>query len=274
MKKLLINIGQEAIVGVVYETAGKNKTLRRVMEIPCTDYYNNSGRLDFSRIVNAIKKILPKEEKKLDIDLILPTYVTDVAYADAIDDQYDKEEKKPVRSRTEKTVFVGESQTKKINQNISFNNKELTSIVTAFHREKLNVVRAICNTSCYHNFISLFNHSDMYGSMDFKTHICMVWGLSRVSYIVMLGNLPVELRESDYNIVEIYKDLVASGCELPLYQVLKVMNNCHISTDLEAGLTLEHNSNIITEGSRTIELNDTVIALVKDAFYSYITNMV
>ena len=274
MKKLLINIGQEAVVGVIYETAGKSKSLRRVMEIPCTDYYNNSGRLDIVRIVSAIKKILPREAKNLDIDLILPTYVTDVEYVDAIDDQYDKEEKKTVHSRAEKMVFVGESQTKKINQNIAFNSKELTTIISAFHREKLSVVRAISNISCYHNFMSLFNHTEMYGSMDFKTHICMVWGLSKVSYIFMLGNLPVELRVSDYSLTEVYKDLVASGCELPLYQVLKIMNNCYISTDPEAGLILEHSSNIITEGSRTIELSDTVIALVENAFYSYITNMV
>ena len=274
MRKLIINIGQEAVVGVVYETSGKSKTLRRVLELPCFDYYNNHGRLDIVRIVNGINKLLPKDAKGLDIDLILPSYATDVKYIDAVDDIEKEDKKETVKRFDEKTVFIGESQTRKINQVITYSNKEITNIVSAFHREKLNVVRAISSATCYHNYMALFNQSDSYGGMDFKTHIAMVWGASKVTYIIMLGNLPVEARTSEYSLTKVYEDISTMGCEIPFYQALKAMNNFTLSTDPDTGILLESRSSMITEGSRVIELNDSVIGIIKEAFFDYLTNMV
>lgn len=280
MKKLILNIGQEAVVGVIYEAAGKTKSLRRVFEIPCIDYYNNMGRLDIMRIVSSVKKAMPRDVRSLDIDLILPTYVTDVEYVDAIEDQYDdhdekneKNKKKGLQNRVEKTVFIGESQTRRVNQKIVFNIKELNAIVTAFHKENLNVVRALSNASCYHNFMAAFNATDAYGA-DFKAHICMVWGISKISYIIMLGNLPVEMYSSNYKLTDSYQDLAAMGCNLPLSQVIKVMNSFYLTPDPDAGLILEHSSNMITDGSRTIELADAEIALIENVFYSFVTGLV
>ena len=274
MRKLIVNIGQEAIVGVVYETTGKTKTLRRVLELPCFDYYNNHGRLDINRIVIGVKKLLPREARGLDVDLILPTYVTDSQYVNAVEDIDMGERRENAKKRDSKTVFIGESQTRKINQIIEYSSKEITNIVSAFHREKLNVVRAISTESCYHNYMALFNHSDAFGGMDFKTHIGIVWGASKVSYIIMLGNLPVEARISDHSLTQVYEDIVSVGCELPFYQVLKVMNNFTLSTDPDTGILLENKSNVITEGSRVIELNETVIGIIKDAFFDYLTNVI
>lgn len=273
MKKLILNIGQEAVVGAVYETVGKSKNIRRVIELSCLEYYNNAGRLDIGRIAVAISKLLPRDCRHLDIDLILPTYVTENVYVDAINEKAEKDQEKENKIKTEKVVFVGESQTKKINQVITYNNKELASIVSAFHRQKLNVVRALSNMTCYHNYVSLFNHSEMYGNMEFKTHVCIVWGVSKIQYFVMLGNLPVEVRTANYSLTEFYGDLVAMGCDLPLSYVLKALNNLRISTNPDDGLIIEHDSSTITDGPRTIELDETVMLSIKNAFYSFVTGM-
>ena len=82
MKKLIINIGQEAVVGATYEVNGKDKIINRVFEFPCLSYYNNVGAFEFPRMIATIKRVMPRDVRGLDIDLILPTYVTDVEYVD------------------------------------------------------------------------------------------------------------------------------------------------------------------------------------------------
>lgn len=284
MKKMIINIGQEAVVGAVYETSGKSKVLDRVFEFSCLNYYNNHGMLDFARIVATIKKYMSKELRGLDIDLILPTNITDVEYVDCVANPDVKS--KVEGNITTKVVDIGESQTKKIKQKITYNSRVLTSIVQVFHKEKLNVTRALSNVSCYHNFMSVFNPTDLYSGGENKTHVCVVWGASKIYYVIMVGNLPVEVRVSDLRLTDLHKDIVSMGGDLPLYQILKVMDSFTLNPRPEVGLLLElkdtqavdsgvgQNSNRFFDGETTITLSDSVVDLIKERFVYFITDII
>lgn len=274
MKKLIINLGQEAIVGVLYEIAGKSKSLRRVLEIPSFDCYNNYGRFDMTKVAANVKRLLPRDARSLDTEIILPGYATSTHYINAVDGSYEKDSKRDKKRPDEKVVFIGENQTKRINQVIEYSNKDISAIVSAFHREKINVVRAISATTAYHNFMSLFNYSETYGGFESKAHIGIEWGIAGTNYIIMLGNLPVESRLSDHSLYQLYDDVVKMGCELPLQHVLKVLNNFELSSDPDTGIMLETRTNMITDGHRTLEVSENVIGLIKDAFFDYLTNMI
>ena len=286
MKKLIINIGQEAVVGATYEVSGKDKIINRVFEFSCLNYYNNIGALEFPRIIATIKRLLPKDVRSLDIDLILPTYVTDVEYVDAIDapDDVSKNAKQD-RYLVKKTVYIGENQIKKINQNISYNGKMIDGIVSAFHKEKLNVVRALSNISCYHNFMSVFNQEDIFSGNEHKTHICVVWGTSKIYYVIMMGNLPVEVRISDLKFTDMHRDIASMGGDLPLYQILKVMDSFALDPRPEVGLLLELNKtqsfeneegnvNRFYDGDKNFTLTDTAVDLIKERFVAFIADMI
>lgn len=272
MKKLIINIGQEVVVGATFETRGKNKTLDRVFEFPCLGYYNNSGMLDFQSIASMVKKLLPRDARQLDIDLILPTYVTDVEYLDSAEVNSNQEQKKNAKF-TVKDVYIGENQTKKITERITFNTKLLTQIITAFHKEKLNVARALSNVSCYHNFIAAFNQESTFSNAELKTHICMVWGLNKIYYIFMVGNLPVEIRASDLKFTDVYRDVSVSGGDIPLHQILKVIDSFTLSSRPEVGLLLEHSTNQFSDGEKTFSLNDAEIDTIKVRFHAFLTDL-
>jgi hypothetical protein len=272
VKKLIINIGQESVVGATYETSGKSQTINRVFEFPCLHYYNNHGMLDFIKIVAAIKKTMPKDCRHLDIELILPTHVTDVEYIDAVGGV--SQDDKPAHNTTVKTVYIGENQTKKINQKITYNNKVLKGIVDAFYKAKLNVVRAVSNVSCYHNFMAVFNNDDVFSGNEHKTHICMVWGVSKIYYIIMVGNLPVEIRVSDTKLTDLYRDIATMGGDLPLYQILNVIDSFILSVNPEEGIVLQHVSNQFFDGEKNITLPDSVIGIIKSRFFTFITDMI
>ena len=284
MKKLIINIGQEAVVGATYEIKGKDHTIDRVFEFPCLNYYNNHGMLDFAKIVANIKRLMSKQLKHLDIDLILPTHVTDVEYIDAVESPDAKG--KIDRNIVTKVVLVGENSTKKISQKITYNSKVIASIVQAFHKEKLNVVRALSNVTCYHNFMAVFNQEDIFSGNEHKTHICVVWGASKIYYVILVGNLPVEVRVSDLKFTDLYKDIASMGGDLPLYQILKVMDNFTLDPRPEVGLLLElknsstfdtgvgaGSTNRFFDGENTIELSDSVVDIIKERFVYFITDM-
>lgn len=287
MKKLIINIGQEAVVGATYEVNGKDKIINRVFEFPCLSYYNNVGAFEFPRMIATIKRVMPKDVRGLDIDLILPTYVTDVEYVDAVDSQEDSSKgSKKDRYAIKKTIYIGENQTKKINQNISFNGKMIDGIVTAFHKEKLNVVRALSNVSCYHNFMSVFNQGDIFSGAEHKTHICVVWGSSKIYYVIMIGNLPVEIRISDLKFTDMHRDIASMGGDLPLYQILNVMDSFTLDPRPEVGLLLELKNgqtfdngadgimNRFYDGEKTIMLSEAAVDLIKERFVSFIADMI
>lgn len=287
MKKLIINIGQEAVVGATYEVTGKDKILNRVFEIPCLNYYNNVGAFDFPRMISTIKRVMPKELRGLDIELILPTYVTDVEYVDAVEN-HDEQKKADKKDRyvVKKTVYIGENQTKKINQCITYNGKMVDGIVSAFHKEKLNVVRAVSNVSCYHNFMAVFNQNDIFSGAEHKTHICVVWGASKIYYVIMVGNLPVEIRSSDLKFTDLHRDITSMGGDLPLYQILKVMDSFSLDPRPDVGLLLETKNsqtfdngadgvmNRFYDGENTIMLSDAAVDIIKERFVSFITDMI
>lgn len=282
-KKLIINIGQEAVVGATYGINGKEQVIERVFEFPCLSYYNNHGMLDFTRLVATIKKTMPKDVKHLDIDLILPTHVTDVEYVDFVDNPNAKAATD--KNNVTQLVYIGENQTKKISQKITYNARVLTSIIQAFHKEKLNVIRVLSNVSCYHNFMAVFNQTDIFTGNEHKTHICIVWGASKIYYIIMMGNLPVEVRVSDLRLTDLHKDILSMGGDLPLYQILKVMDSFTLDPRPEVGLLLElkdsqaldtgvgQNSNRFFDGENTITLSDSVVDLIKERFVYFITDM-
>lgn len=272
MKKLIINIGQDAVVGATYEQSGKNQNISRAFEFSCLNCYNNHGMLDFVKIVAGIKKSMPKEMRSLDVDLILPTFVTDVQYIDAIGSSEQAEEK-PAHNMTVKTVYIGENHTKKINEKITYNNKVLKGIIDLFYKENINVVRAVSNVSCYHNFMAVFNNDDIFSGNETKTHICMVWGVSKIYYIIMVGNLPIEVRVSDVKLTDLYRDIASMGGDLPLYQILNVIDNFTLSTDPSVGILLEHTTNQFFDGERTITLPDSVIGIIKSRFFTFITDL-
>ena len=273
MKKLIINIGQEAVVGATFNTNGKTKILERVFEFSVLNYYNNRGMLDFSKIANAIKKLMPKETRSLDVELILPTYVTSVAYKDTVDTQVEQPDNKDVRIVT-KDVYIGESQTKKITQRITYNSKLMAQIINAFYKEKINVVKAISNVSCYHNFMSVFNNIAAFGDGETKTHVCLVWGANKLQYVFMVGNLPVEIRTSDLKITDMYNDISAIGGDLPFHQILKIMDTISLSPRAEVGLLRESSDNQIFDGEKTVRIPEAVIDLVKDRFHTFLTDVI
>ena len=284
MKKLIINIGQEAVVGATFDSSGKEQVIDRVFEFSSLPYYNNHGMIDFPRLVTGIKKYMPKNLKSLDIDLILPTYATDVEYVDFVEVP---DAKSGVdKGVSTKVVYIGEKQTKKISQKISYNNRILTNIIQSFHKEHLNVVRVLSNISCYHNFMAVFNQGDVFSGSEHKTHICVVWGTSKIYYIIMMGNLPVEVRVSDLRLTDVYKDIVSMGGNLPLYQILKVMDSFTLNTKPEVGILLELNEsqdvdagvggnvNRFFDGQNTITLSDSMIDLIKERFVYFINDMI
>lgn len=273
MKKLIINIGQETVVGATYEIKGKLKTVERLFEFPILGLYNNSGNIDTSRIVATVKQHLPKKLRNLDVDLILPSNITDVSYVDAINTE-DQAQQKQSHNTMVKTVYIGENPTRKINQKIVYNNKHLSNMISAFHKERINVVRAISNTTCYHNYMSVFNQPDEYFTGDQKTHICVVWGMTKISYIIMIGNLPVEVRTSDLRLLDLYKDITTMGGTLPFHQILKIMNTLTLSPDPDVGILLESTTNKIYDGNNEIVLTDSDMDLVKDRFFTFLTDMV
>jgi hypothetical protein len=122
--------------------------------------------------------------------------------------------------------------------------------------------------------MSVFNHEDMYGGMDYKTHICVVWGASKISYLVMIGNLPVEIRTSELKLTDIHQDITSMGGDIPFYQMLKIMNSFELSARPEVGILLESSSNQIQDGKRLLTLSDSVIDIVKDRFFTFLTDMV
>jgi hypothetical protein len=273
VKKLIVNIGQEAVVGVSFEAKGKEKTLDRVFEFPTLPYYNNSGMIDFQAIAATIKKVLPKDVRSCDIDLILPTHVTDVEYLDAVDAHSNSDKKKNAKL-TEKHVYIGENQTKRITEKITFNTKLLSQIITAFHKEKLSVVRALSNVSCYHNFMAIFNQDNTFAGTESKTHICIVWGSNKIQYIIMVGNLPVEIRTSDLKFTDVYRDVSVSGGDIPFNQILKAIDSFTLSPVPEVGLLLEHSTNQFFDGERSFTLSDAEIDTIKVRFHAFLTDLI
>jgi hypothetical protein len=273
VKKLIINIGQEAVVGATFDTNGKSKILERVFEFSVSNYYNNRGILDFSKIANSVKKLMPKEIRNLDVELILPTYVTNVSYQNTADLQSEQAENSDVRIVT-KDVYIGESQTRKITQRITYNSKLMAQIINSFYREKINVVKALSNVSCYHNFMAVFNKTAEFSDGETKTHICLVWGANKLYYVFMVGNLPVEIRTSDLKITDMYNDIAAVGGDLPFHQILKIIDTISLSQRAEVGLLLESSGNTIFDGEKSITVPESVVDLVKDRFHTFLTDLI
>lgn len=277
MKKLIINLGQEAIVGMEYTYGGKTKKLDRVCQLDSCNFYNNLGTLDISQVVVALKKVVPKHLRGLDVDLILPSYVSDTTYVDAVfDDESADEPKKKVGKTVEKVVAIGENQTRKINQKIEYNTKAVYGIVNMFHRHNFNVVRAVTNASCYHNFVAAYNQHDLFGSTggDVKTHINVVWGTTKTFYIISIGNLPVETRMSEFKLIDMYNDIVKSGYNIPFAHMLKIINNFELSQKASSGIVMTCSKTIIEDAGRSIEIPNEVIDFIKESFYSYMLDMV
>ena len=207
MKKVVIDFGIESINIIKIEQRGKEINVISFDTINASKYLNDSGTYDVKQVATDIRAALGKDAG-LDIDIILPDYMSKSQYINS--EKLDKVKNADVKDQfngkmNDKQVsFVGDNGTDSISQIIIFNKQILKSFIKEMYKAKLNVVSAISRYSAYQYTMPLFQDS---GDTNFKNHLFIQVGTHNVSCIVMMGNLPVYMKESGFNMYELYQNM-------------------------------------------------------------------
>lgn len=212
MKKLIVDFGTEEITAIKVEIKGKVYKVLSSNSLEINRYINDSGTVDIRRVVDDIKDKLGKEATNLDINIVLPDYMTRVQYKETekLEGLKPDDIREPYGSKlTDKQIiYIGENGTDDITQLVFYNKQQLSGFIKEMYKQKINVTSAISNYSAYQNSMPLLMaDGEDSGSAGIKTRIMVMIGSHNISCVVMFGNLPVYIKETGISLYDLYQNI-------------------------------------------------------------------
>ena len=212
MKKLVIDFGTEEITVIKVEIKGKVYNVLSSDSLEINRYINDSGTVDVRKVVDEIKDRLGKEATSLDINIVLPDYMTRVQYKETekLEGLKPDDIKEPYGSKlTDKQIIhIGENGTDDITQLVFYSKQVLSGFIKEMYKQKMNVTSAISNYSAYQNTMPLLQRDgEDSGSAGAKTRIMVMVGSHNIGCVVMFGNLPVYMKETGVSLYDLYQNI-------------------------------------------------------------------
>lgn len=211
MKKLIVDFGVENISLVKVDIQGKNTKVISEESFESSKYLNDSGAFDIKRVASAITSKMGKEATALDMEIVLPSYMTKSNYCETAEFNEKKsakpEEQNKGKLTDKQVVFIGDSGAGSTTQTIYYSKKALKSFVRELYRAKFNVVSAIGQDSAnYHSLVAIQEEESSNTPMS-KTRVFVSVGITSISCTVIVGNMPVYIKETGYSLYDLYSNL-------------------------------------------------------------------
>lgn len=214
MKKLILDFGIEKVSILKVDIKGKGIKVLDCFSLDSSKYYNDSGAIDIKALSNDIKEKVGKDATSLDMDIVLPDYMTKTEYRETerVEGLKPDEIKEPYNSKlNDKLIaFLGDNGKDSTTQIVFYNKQVLKSFLKEMYKAGLNVVNAISSYTAYQNTIPVFQSiSAEYGGYTSNTSLMVMIGTHNVNCVVFNNNLPVYMKECDISLYELFQTLKA-----------------------------------------------------------------
>lgn len=226
MKKIIINFGIENISVLRVEYKGKTCSVLNSHLIPANKLYNSNGTFDMKKVISKIKELLDKDELGLDVDIVLPSYMTRYEYFESDKKNREPESKESyIGKLTDRIKLnVGSNSHYKIDQVIYYSKKSVKAIQKELYNHNINVVSIVPSISAFQYSMPFYISDSEYSGVS-TNHLMVDIGLNQISCIIYEGNLPIYVKESGYSLYELYSNIKDRFTSLTFNQFMSVYNS-------------------------------------------------
>lgn len=238
MKQLIVSVGLEKICMMTVENKGKVIKVYETKSVDSGKVLREDGMYSYTDLAKVLNDIYGKSIRAMEVWLVLPDLATNTDYVDTQKVQGMKVSELPdmvnSKFKDKHVCFVGENATYDISQIVYFSKKNIKTLVSELYSKKIPITKAISNFTAVHNagFFLGETRSGSYTSLSSSAKVMMVVGIHRISYIVLANDLPVHIRESDYNLMKTHSILREVYGNITFGDMLKVMRkNLSIKSD-------------------------------------------
>ena len=231
MKKLVINIGLENVIITKVDVKGKAIKVIESVSIHSSKFYNNTGNIMIKKIIDAAGNKFPKDIHTLDVDIVLPNYLSSYGFWRGSKDDIEKFHETYAGKLNDRIEFIsGEYDGEKIHQVIYYNKNVINNMIKELYKEKINLNSIVTSISAYQRTLPFYFDSDeMDGSIN--TVLFVDVGLDTTKFIIFEGDNPIYYSESTYNLYDIFKRAKKNYDELTFGQFLNIFSNTNPYSD-------------------------------------------
>lgn len=236
MKRVTISFKFDKTVALATESKGKITKVVKEVKIDNSKYYKDEGTLNYTELINQVKHELGKEYKDCNVYVVMPDYLTSINYVDSLDYTGKKEKELPDNAnktlKNKRLSYIGESNRRSISQIIYFNQKNIKDFTKELYKAKLNAVELLSHYTALHNSIVALNNTAI-SHEETKTRIVVDLGLWKTGLILFNNNLPIYIKNSDYNLMSCYKRLKTVYENMELGEFIQALNEISLEDEIE-----------------------------------------